>query len=363
MEMTIVDPLLKKLGWNAFFGDNFKEYAGEYEPGRVSTVNKNSYNVYTKEGEARARISGNLRREGNRPAVGDWVALSRDSTGLATIHAILPRKSKFSRKVAGTATGEQVMVTNIDTVFIVTSLNKDFSLRRLERYLAIAKESRAEPVVVLSKSDVCKDVEQKIGEVREIAPDITVFAISSVENRGIEQLAPYLKEGRTVALLGSSGVGKSTLINVLEGFERQKVGEIREDDSRGRHVTTERELVLLERGGIIIDNPGMRELQLWDVGEGLKDLFRDIEELERQCKFSDCKHETEPGCAIKKALSDGTLSSTRLDSYRKLQKEMLAVERKKNPELMAEERKKWKKIGKMAGEIRKQKEKGLSHRW
>lgn len=358
-----MDPILKKLGWNAFFGDNFREYAGEYEPGRVSTVYKNSYNVYTKAGETRARISGSLRQGNDRPVVGDWVALSRDSTGTVTIHAILTRKSKFSRKVAGTSTGEQVMVTNIDTVFIVTSLNKDFNLRRLERYLAIARESGAEPVVILSKSDVCKDVEQKISEVREIAPGITVFAISSLENQGMEQLAPYLKEGMTAALLGSSGVGKSTLINALEGYERQKVGEIREDDSRGRHVTTERELVLLERGGIIIDNPGMRELQLWDAGEGLMDLFRDIEDLGRQCKFSDCKHETEPGCAIKKAISDGTLSNVRLESYRKLQKEMLAVERKKNPELMAEERKKWKKIGKMAGEIRKQKEKGLSHRW
>ncbi|MDI6645379.1 MAG: ribosome small subunit-dependent GTPase A [Methanobacteriaceae archaeon] len=239
----------------------------------------------------------------------------------------------------------------MDTVFIVTSLNKDFNLRRIERYIAIANESKIEPVVVLSKLDICKDVESKIRDVQEIAPNTKVVAISSIENEGIEQLSPYLKDGKTVTLLGSSGVGKSTLINILEGYERQNVGEIREKDSRGRHVTTEREIILLENGGLIIDNPGMRELQLWDAGEGLIDLFSDIVELEMQCKFSDCLHETEPGCAVKKAIRDGTLSNKRLESYRKLQREMLAVERKKNPKLA--EKKKWKDIKKLAKEIKK----------
>lgn len=353
-----MDPLLKKLGWNAFFGESFREYAGKYEPGRVSTVYKNGYKVYTKDGEIRARASGNLRQNGDSPAVGDWVAFSIDTTGSATIHAVLPRKTKFSRKDAGRATGEQVIVTNIDTAFIVTSLNRDFNLRRLERYLVIAKESGAEPVIILSKSDVCEDLPLKMREVEETAPGVPAFAISSIENKGLEQLSPYIKEGKTIALLGSSGVGKSTLINALEGHERQKVGEIREDDSRGRHTTTERELILLDRGGIIIDNPGMREIQLWDAGEGMLDLFSDIEELSKQCKFSDCMHETEPGCAIKKAISEGTLSKARYESYIKLNKELLAVARKKNPELMAADRKKWKKIGMMANEIRKSKEKG-----
>lgn len=351
-----MDPFFRKLGWNAFFGKHFQKYAGECEPGRVSTVYKNGYKVYLKEGEARARVSGNLRKSGDIPAVGDWVAVSRDNAGSFTIQAVLPRKSKFSRKDAGRVTGEQVLVTNIDTVFIMTSLNKDFNLRRLERYLVIAKDSGAEPVVILSKSDVCDDTDRKIGEVGEIAPDVKVYAISALERKGLEQIAPYLQEGRTVALIGSSGVGKSTLINILEGRERQKVGEIREDDSRGRHVTTERELILLESGGIIIDNPGMRELQLWDAGKGLQDLFRDIEELGRQCKFSDCMHETEPGCAIKAAIRDGTLSEKRLESYRKLQKEQLAMERKKNPELMIEEKKKWKKIAKSIREIYRSRE-------
>ena len=356
--MTIVDPLLKKLGWNAFFGTHFREYAGAYEPGRISTVHKTGYLVYTKDGEIRARIAGSFRQNGDQPATGDWVALSKDATGLATIHAVLPRKSKFSRKDAGRATGEQVLVTNIDTVFLVTSLNKDFNLRRLERYLAIARDSGAEPVVILSKADICEAVDERIAEVKEIAPDVAVHAISSAENRGLEQLSTYLQEGRTVALLGSSGVGKSTLVNALEGRELLKTGDIREDDSRGRHVTTERTLIMLERGGIIIDNPGMRELQLWDAGDGLLRQFADIEALGKQCKFSDCRHETEPGCAIKQALSDGTLSAVRLESYRKLQKEQLAIERKKNPALMAEERKKWKKIGRLGEVIRKSKERG-----
>ncbi|MBI5679509.1 MAG: ribosome small subunit-dependent GTPase A [Methanobacterium sp.] len=346
-----MDNLLKKLGWNAFFGKHFRDYVGLYEPARVSTVYKNGYNVYTKDGEIRARISGNLRQKEHLPAVGDWVAISKDEIGSATIHVILPRKSKFSRKEAGKVTEEQVIVANIDTIFIVTSLNRDFNLRRIERYLAIANEKGAEPVVILSKSDLCKDVNNKINEVVEIAPGINVVAISATENDGIEQLSPYLKDGKTVALLGSSGVGKSTLINSLEGYKRQNIGKIREKDSRGRHVTTERELIMLENGGLIIDNPGMRELQLWDAGEGMLDLFSDIIELEMQCKFSDCSHETEPGCAVKNAISDGSLSEKRLESYRKLQREIQAVERKKNPKLA--EKKKWKDIKKMAKEIKK----------
>lgn len=346
-----MDNLLKKLGWNAFFGRHFREYVGLYEPARVSTVYKNGYKVYTKDGEVRARIIGNLHQKGDFPAVGDWVVVSKDNVGSVTIHAILPRKSKFSRKEAGKVTEEQVIVSNIDTIFIVTSLNRDFNLRRIERYLAIAKESKTEPVVILSKSDLFRDVDEKINEVLEIAPEIDVVAISATRNKGIEQLSPYLKDGKTVALLGSSGVGKSTLINALEGYKRQNIGEIREKDSRGRHVTTERELIMLEKGGLIIDNPGMRELQLWDAGEGMLDLFSDIIELETQCKFSDCLHESEPGCAVKRAINDGSLSKNRLESYRKLQREIQAVERKKNPQLV--EKRKWKEIGKMAKEIKR----------
>jgi ribosome biogenesis GTPase len=286
------------------------------------------------------------------------VALARDDSGTKTIQAILPRKSKISRKDAGRVNGEQVIVTNIDTAFIMTSLNKDLNMRRLERYLAIVRQSGANPVIVLNKSDICDDLDGMVGDVSAIAPDVPVFAISATAETGLEQLSPYLREGKTVTLLGSSGVGKSTLINALEGAERQKVAGIREDDSRGRHTTTVRELILLERGGVIIDNPGMRELQLWDADEGLQGTFADIGQLAAGCKFSDCRHETEPGCMIKKAIEEGTLSKNRLESYRKLQLELLVVERKKNPGLMAAEKKKWKAIGKMAKQVRTRKERG-----
>lgn len=354
-----MDPALRKLGWNSFFGEGFREYVLGYEPGRVSSVNKNGCKAHTKSGEVRARISGRQRQDCLYPAVGDWVAISKDNSGTYTIHAILPRKNKISRKDAGRATGEQVIAANIDTAFIMTSLNRDLNMRRLERYLAVVRQSGIGPIIVLNKSDICTDVDTRINDVKAIAPDVPVHAISATEGIGMEPLSLYLQDGQTVVLLGSSGVGKSTLINALDGIERQKVCEIRENDSRGRHTTTVRELIMLESGGIIIDNPGMRELQLWDAAEGLQNTFRDVDELASQCKFSDCQHDTEPGCMIKKAIKEGTLSQIRFESYVKLQRELLAVERKKNPELKAAERKKWRKLGHMADEIRNAKERGL----
>ena len=354
-----LDPVLRKLGWNAFFGESFREHVAGREPGRISSVNKSGCEVYTKNGEVRARISGRLRRDGLHPAVGDWVAFSEDNSGTCTIHAVLPRKNKISRKDAGRATGEQVIVTNIDTAFIMTSLNRDLNMRRLERYLAIVRESGVDPVIVLNKSDICRDIDARINDVKAIAPDVPVHAVSATEDVGLGSLSLYLQDGKTVVLLGSSGVGKSTLINALDGVERQKVGAIREDDSRGRHITTVRELILLEKGGVIIDNPGMREIQLWDANQGLHNTFPDIEELAAKCKFSDCRHETEPGCMIRKAIEEGRLPGVRFDSYRKLQREMLAIERKKNPGLQAAEKKKWRKLGHMADEIRNRKERGL----
>jgi ribosome biogenesis GTPase len=354
-----LDPVLRKLGWNSFFGNGFREYATLHEPGRVSSLNKNGCKAHTKSGEVRARISGRQRQEGIYPAVGDWVALSKDNSGTYTIHAVLPRKNKISRKDAGRATGEQVIATNIDAAFIMTSLNRDLNMRRLERYLAVVRQGGVDPVIVLNKSDICTDVDARIKDVKAIAPDVPAYAISATEMAGMEPLSLYIQEGKTVVLLGSSGVGKSTLINALEGVKRQKVREIREDDSRGRHTTTVREMILLEKGGVIIDNPGMRELQLWDAGLGLQNTFQDIEDLAAQCKFSDCQHETEPGCMVKKAIKEGTLPQVRFDSYIKLQRELLAVERKKSPELKAAERKKWRKLGHLAEEIRDRKERGL----
>lgn len=356
-----MDAILRSLGWDAFFGSSFREYATGHEPGRVSTVTKTGCKVHFKSGEAHVRIPGKLRKDGLLPAVGDWVAVSKDESGTYTVQAILSRKSKISRKDAGRVTGEQVIAANVDTAFIVSSLNRDLNLRRLERYLAVARQSHVEPVIVLNKADICKDIEGSVKDVEAIAPGVPIFAISATEHTGLEKLSPFLGPGRTVVLLGSSGVGKSTIINALEGHARQKVGDIREDDSRGRHTTTARELIVLENGGVIIDNPGMRELQLWDAGEGIAGTFGDIEALAAQCKFSDCQHASEPGCAIKKALKEGSLSGARLESYHKLQRELLALQRKKDPALMAAERKKWQKLklGHLADEIRKRKESGF----
>ena len=217
-----MDSVLRKLGWNSFFGENFREYAMGFEPGRISRVNKNDCRVHLKSGEVKARVSGRQRHDGLYPAVGDWVALSKDISGTYTIHVILPRKSKISRKDAGKATGEQIIVTNIDVAFIMTSLNRDLNMRRLERYLSVVRQNRVDPVILLNKSDICANVEARIKDVKAIAQDVPIYAISATEGIGMQPLSLYLQEGKTVVLLGSSGVGKSTLINALEGNEKQK---------------------------------------------------------------------------------------------------------------------------------------------
>jgi ribosome biogenesis GTPase len=240
----------------------------------------------------------------------------------ATIQAILPRTSLFSRKVAGQETLEQILAANVDVAFLVAGLDRDFSIRRLERYLTMAWESGARPVIVLNKTDLADDLEARRADVAGVAGAVPVHAISSKVGSGIEELSPYLQPGRTVALLGSSGVGKSTLINRLVGRERQLTRDVREKDSRGRHTTTHRELVPLPGGGLLIDTPGMRELQLWSADEGVQETFDDITDLAEHCYFRDCRHETEPKCAVKAAAEDGRLASDRLESFLKLQEEL-----------------------------------------
>ncbi|MFP4017447.1 MAG: ribosome small subunit-dependent GTPase A [Halanaerobiales bacterium] len=336
---------LDRLGWNDYYRSLFSQYNTEkYIAGRVSVEHKNSYRVLTEYGELLAEVTGkfNYRAESrvDYPAVGDWVVLElHPGQNRGSIHAVLSRKSKFIRKMAGRKTDEQILAANIDTIFIVSSLNSDFNLRRLERYLTQVWDSGASPVIVLNKADLCDDVEDKVRGVEEIAFAVPIHAVSCLDNTGLDQLNNYLGKGETIALIGSSGVGKSSIINILMGEELQLTGDIRED-GKGRHTTTHRELMILPSGAIIIDTPGMRELQLWDEGDGLSGTFADIEELAVQCKFNDCKHDTEPGCAVKNAIKSGSLNPKRLQSYRKMLRELKYLEMKKT-EI---EKYKWKTI-------------------
>jgi ribosome biogenesis GTPase / thiamine phosphate phosphatase len=341
---------LKTLGWNEVFEEEFLKYKEQgYEVGRIALEHKKMYRVFSEHGDFLAEVSGKMRfhaleRE-DYPAVGDWVVISaRPEEQKATIHAVLPRKSKFSRKAAGLTTEEQIVATNIDTIFLVNALNADFNVRRIERYILSAWESGANPVIILSKADLCEDIAEKIAEVESVAFGVPILPISAEKNIGLDQLAPYLYEGQTIALLGSSGVGKSTLTNALIGYQKQEVKEIREGDDRGRHTTTHRELIVLDQGGILIDTPGMRELQLWEADEGLGMSFSDVEILAENCRFRDCTHTMEPGCAVLEAISAGTLDSDRFNSYVKLQRELAYLERKENRHAALAERAKWKQI-------------------
>ncbi len=324
---------LIKYGWSDFFAEALAEYdTSELIPGRVAVEHRQGYRLYTAEGDVQAEASGRLHYEAKKhgaplPVVGDWVlARPVDGGNRAVIQAVLPRKSKFSRKASGDHTVEQVIAANIDHVFIVTTLTRELNLRRLERYLTMAWESGANPVILLNKADLSQNPEQEAAPVRDIAPGVPIYTISALTGNGLEHLKPYFKDHQTCALLGSSGVGKSTIINSLAGYEVQKVQEVRTSDDKGRHTTTRRELIVLPDGGLIIDTPGMRELQLWEASHGLYEAFEDIEKLAAQCRFSDCRHENEPGCAVKEAVAQGHLSAERLHSFHKLQEELERLE-------------------------------------
>ena len=311
------------------------------------------------EGETLARVSGRLRHRAEDrsafPAVGDWVVLEPVPDGDSRIHAVLPRFSRFSRRAAGDVTEEQVVAANIDVVFLVGGLDRDFNPRRIERYLVVAWESGATPVVLLNKADLVEAPEHFVGEVERVAPGVDVHAISARQTETLDVLRQYLPIGRTAALLGSSGVGKSTIVNRLVGFDLMRTQDVRLTDSRGRHTSAARQMVLLESGGILIDTPGMRELQLWESGDALRDTFTDIEALADACRFRDCQHLREPDCAVRAAVESGGLPAARLESFHKLAAEREHHARQLDARAAIEEKRKSKVMGKALRKHLKQK--------
>ena len=352
--------LLTQYGWNERFAAAFEAHrAPGRVPARVTLEHTHIYRVITEDGETLARVSGRLRHQAaarpDFPAVGDWVVVEPVENSDARIHLVLPRFSRFSRRAAGDATEEQVVAANIDIVFLVGGLDGDFNPRRLERYLVVAWESGATPVVVLNKADLVDDAASMAEEVRTIAPGVDVHTVSAKRPETLDVLRPYVTAGRTAALLGSSGVGKSTIVNRLIGQELLRTSEVRITDSRGRHTSTVRQLLLLDGGGVLIDTPGMRELQLWDSGEALGEAFADIEALAANCRFRDCQHEREPGCAVRAASASGELAAARLESYRKLSVERDHQARQLDARALLEEKRRTKTMTKALNKHLKQK--------
>ena len=332
-------PSLIQLGWRPYFQQQLTlEELTEFTIGRVIEQHRSGPVVMNEQGQLSLTQSPNC----DRVCVGDWVLFDEQHR----LHRSLDRQSLFRRKAPGSKVDTQLIAANIDSVFIVCSLNDDFNLSRIERYLAVAKEADVEPVVVLTKADLCREAEAKRQKVQSLDPFMMVHAINTLDNTHLSELNHYCKEGKTIAFLGSSGVGKSTLVNGLMGSVVMDTGTIREDDSKGRHTTTFRAIKWLPQGGLLMDTPGMRELQLSDCEQGVSETFGEITELAEQCRFSDCQHESEPGCAIQKALSEGTLEVRRFTSYQKLMREQAF-----NSATLAEKRAKDKAFGKMVNTV------------
>lgn len=355
------------LGWDAGWDQAFAPFAaGGRRPARVVAVHKETAIVRGDAGGDRpANVSGRFRygalAVSDFPAVGDWVALEPSTNGAgadgpAVIAAVLPRRAAFvrsaadaSRRTAGNLADEQVIASNVDVAFLVAGLDGDFNLRRLERYLAVAWSSGVTPVIVLNKADIARDLEGRLVAVEAVAPGVPIVVLSALTGDHVNDLAPYLVAGRTSVVLGSSGVGKSTLLNTLLGEQRQATSDVRDDDSRGRHTTTHRELFALPGGALLIDTPGIRSLEVAGADEGVDTAFDDITELALRCRFSDCRHQGEPGCAVRHAIDDATLDEGRLTSFRKLERELAFAERREDPRARAAEAKRWRQIHKDVG--------------
>lgn len=339
--------MIEQFGWSDELQQQFAVHAAAgLIPARVVVQQRGLYEIATRAGVLAATLAGRLAYEaedGDYPVTGDWVAAeARPAEGTATIQHVLPRSSSFVRRASGPGLARaQLVAANVDVALLAASMNADLNARRLERYLATAWESGAEPVIVLTKADMCPDVNERMAQIAVVAMGAPVLAVSAVTGAGLEALRVHLRPGRTAVLLGSSGVGKSTLVNALAGRAQMATQAIREDDARGRHTTTHRELVLLPGGALILDTPGMRELGLWDVGEGMSAAFADIEALAAQCRFHDCRHYSEPGCAIVAALETGALDAARWRAWGKLQRELAFQNNKDDPRAHAASRKVW----------------------
>jgi ribosome biogenesis GTPase len=347
---TEVTSRLAPLGWDSNFQEKFKPYAVDgYVPARITADFGMEYLVQGEDGPTRATAGRHLRNDALLlPAVGDWVALLRREP-VSAVHGVLERRTVFSRKVSSRESKEQVLAANVDVAFVVAAAT-DVNARRIERYLTIAWQSGATPIVLLTKADVTESTEALLIELEAVALGTPVLVTSSITGQGLDEVTRRLQPALTGVLLGPSGAGKSTLINGIVGEDVMRTRMIH-TSGEGRHMTSHRQLVLLPDGGMIIDTPGLREAQLWEGEDGLANLFEDIEALALTCRFTDCAHKTEPGCAIKSAVAEGTLDMVRLNSYRKLQRELRAIAAKSDARIRIEDRKKWKQIA-MAGKTR-----------
>ncbi len=335
---------LEQIGWDSHAANAFQSFKDKFSVGRVLVVHKNQCQLITADGELAAAISPKLHKNlaestgssryfmsdvARFPSVGDWALFKyRQQDGQALVQGVLPRRTVVSRNDPGKATEEQVMAANVDQVFLVMALNMDYNLRRVERYLAILLVSNIKPVIILNKSDLCSNVENRIDELSRVAIDIPILAMSALNKTGLSQLNPYLSTNETSIFIGSSGAGKTTIINEILGEERFAVQEISDYRDRGRHTTSARQMIFLDTGAIIIDTPGVRRINLWSELDSVGDAFRDIDELAVQCRFSTCTHRSEPGCAVLMAIEDGKLEQKRLDNYYRLQDELKKVDRK-----------------------------------